>query len=451
MTRYVENDDRADSPDDPRLVPGNTLLAQPPLVEPTTMSTAVAEPTPVPTWGIVLLVAATFGSGMAMIVPMSYSLAVRLDQLSPGRADLLGYILGIGAAATLIVAPLTGILSDRTRSRWGRRRPFTVIGIALGLAGVPTMAFAPNLVVLAAGWVLSTVGWNTAGGSVGNWQADRLPAQQRGKVSGMTGLAMQISPVVGIILVGTVRAETLLVFAIPAAFGLVLAGLFVFFAEDPDSRRFEHPDPLTMGRVVRSYAFNPRAFPDFAWNWVGRFVFFLGLTFTTSFSVFFFAQRLGVPVPDVANFQAITAALSIITALVGSLGGGWLSDKMRRRKPLIVTGAMVFAAGCTVSAFAGDVPTLLVGTLIASLGIAIFAAVGQALTLDVLPNRETEAGRYMAIILFAQKIPGVLAPAVAPMILTVGGGENFFALYLVGAALALIGGVTIGVGVRAVR
>jgi MFS family permease len=451
MTRFVEGEDEADDSDEPRLIPANTALPQPPPVESTTGPTAVAPQPSVPAWGIILLVAATFGAGMAMIVPMAYSLAVRLDQLAPGRADLLGYLLGIGSAATLIVAPLTGILSDRTRSRWGRRRPFTVIGIALGLAAVPTMAFAPNIAVLAVGWVLSTVGWNTAGGSIGNWQADRLPAHQRGKVSGLTGLAMQISPVVGIILVGLVRGQTLLVFAIPAMVGLLLVGLFVCFARDPDSRALEHSDSLTFGRLVRSYAFNPRAFPDFAWNWVGRFVFFLGLTFTTSFSVFFFAQRLGVPVADVAGFQALTAGLSIGTALLGSLGGGWLSDRIGRRKPLIVAGAAIFSAGCAVSAFAGDVPSLLVGTLISSLGIATFSAVGQALTLDVLPNRDAEAGRYMAITLFAQKIPGVLAPAVAPLVLAIGGGENFLALYLVAAALALIGGITIGARVHAVR
>lgn len=427
------------------------MAQQPPRVAPTVRSADVGGLPAVPTWGIVLLVAATFGSGMAMIVPMAYSLAVRLDQLAPGRADLLGYILGIGSAATLVVAPLTGILSDRTRSRWGRRRPFTVIGIALGVASVPVMAFAPNTAILAVGWVLSTVGWNTAGGSIGNWQADRLPPHQRGKVSGMTGLAMQISPVVGILLVGLVRSETFLVFSIPAAFGVVAAGAFVMLARDPDSRGVVHPHALTFGRIVRSYAFDPRAFPNFTWNWVGRFIFFLGLTFTTSFSVFFYAQRLGLAVPDVAGVMAITSALSIGTASLGSLGGGWLSDRMGRRKPLIVLGSALFAAGCAVSAFAHDLPVLIGATLLTSLGIATFSAVGQALSLDVLPNRDTEAGRYMAITLFAQKIPGVLAPLIAPLVLAIGGGENFLALYLVASALALIGGVTVGAGVRSVR
>ena len=57
----------------------------------------------------------------------------------------------------------------------------------------------------------------------------------------------------------------------------------------------------------------------------------------------------------------------------------------------------------------------------------------------------------MAITLFAQKIPGVIAPVLAPILLALGGGENFVALYLIASGFALIGGVTIGVRVRSVR
>lgn len=406
----------------------------------------------VPWWGILLLVGATFGSGMAMIVPMAYSLAVRLDELAPGRADVLGYLLGIGSAATLVLAPLTGVLSDRTRSRWGRRRPYTVLGLVLGIAAALIMAVAPNVPVLTLGWVLSTVGWGTAAGSIGNWQADRLPPNQRGKVSGMTGLTMQIAPVVGILLVGAVPGQTLLIFLIPAIVAVVFVSLFVVFASEADSRHVRRSDRLTIARLLKSYLFAPRDAPDFAWNWLGRFVFFLGLTLTTSFTVFFYAQRLELPVADVAGVLALTSALSIVTATVGSLGGGWLSDRIGRRKPLVFGGATLFAAGSVVAAFANDLVTLVTATLVTSIGVALFSAVGQALVLDVLPHRETQAGRYMAITMLAQKIPGVLAPVAAPALLAIGGGaQNYTALYLVAAALAFAGGALIALRVRGVR
>ncbi len=205
---------------------------------------------------------------------------------------------------------------------------------------------------------------------------------------------------------------------------------------------------MTLRRILGSYLFDPRAFPNFTWNWIGRFVFFLGLSLTTSFTVFFFAQRLDLAVPDVAGVLALTSALSIGTALAGSLGGGWLSDRTGVRRPFVVAGAALFAAGSIVSATAGALPTLVIGSLLSSLGIALFSAVGQALSLDVLPHRETQAGRYTAITLFAQKIPGVISPLAAPLVLALGSGKNFTALYLTAAALALLGGSLIGVTVR---
>jgi MFS family permease len=405
----------------------------------------------VPAWRIALLVLATFGGGMAAIVPMSYSLAVRLDQIAPGRTDLLGVLLAIGSAATLVAAPLAGILSDRTRSRWGRRRPFTVIGAVIGAAAVFVMAFAPNIPVLAIGWVLSTVGWNTAGGSIGNWQADRLPPSQRGQVSGITTLTMHVAPVVGILLVTPVAGASLPIFLIPAAVAVVLIAGFVVFVHDPDSRHLVHADRLTLGKIVRSYGFRPREFPDFAWNWAGRFVFFLGLSLTTSFTVFFYAQRLGIPVGEVAGFMALTSGMSVAASLLGALGGGWLSDRIRRRRPLILVGTLLFVAGSVVSAFAYSVAALIVGTVVTSLGIALFSAAGQALTLDILPHRDTQAGRFMAINLFAQKIPGVIAPLAAGVILATTATQNFVALYLTAAALTLIGGLIVTTMVRTVR
>ncbi|PRY02547.1 MFS transporter [Allonocardiopsis opalescens] len=406
----------------------------------------------VPWWAILLALGATFGTMMAAVVPTAFSLALRVEELAPGRTEVLGFILSAGAAATLVMAPITGIVSDRTRSRWGKRRPFTVIGAFVGAGSIPLMTGAPDTTMLTLGWVLSTVGWSTASASVGNWKADRLPPGQRGKVSGLTALITHIAPVVGIILVSSVRDHTWLVFLIPAVVGSVGTALFVVLIPEPSTRDAPPQGGLQVGEVLRSYLFRPRDAPDFAWVWLGRFVFFMGLTLTTSFTVYMYAQRLALPVADIAPVLALTSSLGIITTTIGSVGGGWISDRIGRRRPLVLVGAALFATGGVVSAFAHDLVTLVGGTLLSSMGIAAFTAVGQALLLDVLPHRETQAGRYMATMLLAQKIPGVTAPLLTPLILAVGGGpQNFTLLYLVMAVLGTAGGTVIAFFVRGAR
>ncbi|MWV51560.1 MFS transporter (plasmid) [Rathayibacter sp. VKM Ac-2803] len=391
---------------------------------------------------ITLIVVAAFGSGLALVVPMAFSMALRLTELAPGSEQVLGYILGVGALCSLVSAPLTGIVSDRTRSRWGRRRPFTVLGVAIGLAAVPVLAFAPNAIVLGIGWMLTSVGWGTAGGSIGNLLADRLPESQRGKVSGLTGLAGQVSPVLGILLAGQFTGDALLLFLVPATVGAVMVALFILFVPEADSRHLTFKNRLTFPRFAKSLLFRPRDHPAFAWALVGRFFFFFGLFLTVAYGTYFYAQRLGVPVAEVSSVMAVISASGVLSAALGSLGGGWVSDRFGTRRSWAAASTMIFATGCVVSAFSWTFPMLVTGALLTNLGIAAFGSVGQALILDVLPFRETEAGRFLAITSFSQRIPSAIGPLAAPLLLGLAPSDEtqYLVLYLSAAALALLGG-----------
>ena len=413
------------------------------------------EPRPPLSRGVIaLMLVATAGSSIATLVPMVFTLALKLDEIAPGRDGLLGLILGATALSSLLTAPLTGILSDRTRTRWGRRHPYTVGGLAVGLAATPLLILAQDVVALGVGWVLVSLGFGTAMGSIGNFQADRLPRQQRGKVAGLAGLIMQVSPVVGILLIGVVADDAVWVFLLPSLIGVLLMTGFVFLVPEEDNRDAPRGVPLSLASVVRSYGFRPRAVPDFAWNWLGRFIFHFGLSLTTSFGAFFYSQRLGLAVPEVVSVLAVTSSMSIATALIGSLGAGWLSDRTGRRRPFILVAATLVASGFSLSAFAWTLPFLFGGVFLSSLGMAVFLSVNQAITLDVLPDRDTQAGRYMALSGFAQKIPSALAPLLAPVLLLLPGtlsGSNYTALYLAAAVCVLAGGGIIMGKVRSVR
>ncbi|MQA33754.1 MFS transporter [Modestobacter roseus] len=400
------------------------------------------------------MMVATFGSSMALIVPMAFSLALRVDELAPGREEVLGYLIGIGSVVSLLANPLVGTVSDRTRSRFGRRRPYLLAGSLVGTVGTAVMAWSATVPILGLGWVLTTVGWGTALGAISNVQADRLPRSQRGRVSGLTGVTTQTAPVLGVLLAGAVSSNQVLLFALPCVAGTALVLPYLLGVRETDSRGPAPADRLTVGRLLRSYGFDPRAHRDFAWNWLGRFLFFLGLSMTTTFATFFYAQRLDVDIPGVAGFLAVTAACGVLTALAGGLGGGFLSDRLGRRRVFVFLAGGVFASGAVVSAFADSYVLLLTGSLLASLSIAAFAAVDQAIVLDVLPHRDTQAGRYMAVVGFSQKIPSAVGPLVAPLVISLNAsseGGNYTLLYLTAGALGLVGATLIALRVRSVR
>jgi len=404
---------------------------------------------------ILWLVLLSFGSAMAFIVPLSYSLALRIQELAPGHEEILGYATGIAQTVFIITSPFVGVWSDRTRSRFGRRKPFIVGGIVIGLIGLAIIAVSPNIPLMILGWTIAMFGWANVGSTVLFIQADQLPDEQRGRVSALTGVAAQVSAIIGIgVVYAVVHVSLALVFLLPGIIGAVLALFFVFFGKDADSRALDLPDDrISVRKVFGSFVFNPRRYPDFGWNWLGRFVFFTGLYFNTTFGTFFYSQRLGVPIAQIAGLVAIIGLLGIVAAVVGAIGGGWLSDKLGRRKLFVGIGAVLFAIGAVIEATAHSMPNLIVGAVAMNLALAAFGAVDQAIVMAILPER-AEAGRYMAVVQFAQKIPSAFAPLLGAAIITIGasgGVKNYTLLYLIGGAFALIGAALIVFKVKSVR
>jgi len=398
------------------------------------------------------LVLALFGVFMAFITPLAISLTIRVNDLTPGHPEYLGFITGAGALFVMLTSPFMGIWSDRTRSRYGRRRPFMVGGMLVGVISLVVMAIAPNVFILGLGWILAQWGWGTTFSSLSISQADRVPESQRGRVSGIGSFATQIAPVCGVILAQFFTGNALLLFLVPGAFGVVTVLLFVLLVNEDDARGLPK-EAITVRQLLAKYLFNPRKHPDFSWNWLGRFFFYTGITLNSTYTAFFFAYRLGIKVEEVTGLIASVALIGILAVTAGALGGGFMSDRFKRRRIFVLVGGLIMAAGMLTQAFAPDAAILITGSLIASVGLGLFAAVDQALLLDVLPERDTDAGRFMGITGFATSIPQSVAPLLASGILLIGvtgDARNYTLLFGVAAACVVIAGSLV-LRIRSVR
>ncbi|AXG81570.1 MFS transporter [Streptomyces paludis] len=400
------------------------------------------------------LLLALFGAYVAFVTPIAISLAIRIKALAPGHEDYLGYVIGAAATLSLISGPVTGILSDRTRTRFGRRRPWLVAGSLLGSLGLFVIAVAPDILGVGVGWVIAALGWNTVIGNITNSQADRLPESQRGKVGGLVGFVTMAAPVFGSVLGGTLARNSVLLFMVPAVIGVLLVLLFCFVVHEEDSRDQTFERRLDLRLLLAKFAFDPRRYPDFSWNWLARFLFYFGLTLSSTFTAFLFAQRLGRPVTELGTVIATAGMLGVVAVMAGAIGSGFVSDKLRRRKPFVLGAGLMFSAGAVIIALSTTLPLLLVGLFITNLGLGVFSAVDQALLLDVMPERDTEAGRFVGITGLANSIAQSVAPVVAPLFLavgaTAGNDKNYALLYCAAAVFTVLGGLVV-LKVRSVR
>src|SRR6478609_5841459 len=124
---------------------------------------ALHDDAPAPRLLIPLLVVAAFGLYLASLTPVIITLAIRIAGLDPsGKTVALSTVVLIGAVVSIVSLPVCGALSDRTRSRFGRRRPWLVGGAVAGLLGLGIAGAVPSVTGVVIGFAIASLGYAAA-------------------------------------------------------------------------------------------------------------------------------------------------------------------------------------------------------------------------------------------------------------------------------------------------
>lgn len=374
---------------------------------------------------------------VAFIVPIAFSLAVRVAQVAPNdRNSVLALAVGLPGVFVVIASPLVGVFSDRTRSRFGRRRPWLLLGSILGLVGSASIAFTSGVTGLVVGWCIAYTGYGITSTLLNTHLGDRLPALQRGRVMGILGAITQLAPVLGITVAGRLVASPVGLFLLPAAIAFVGALFFVFVMRDPQVTGAR--PPLNLTKVFQGFYFNPRRYPNLAWVWISKAFVFLAISMSGLYGVYLLSSRLGLTAAQVGVLLAAIGLPGVAAGILGAVGSGYLSDKLKTRKPFLVVGAIVIGASMIVTGTSTSIPQYIIGNLLLAVAIGGYGAVDQALALDVLPRDTDENGRYLAIIGIGSTLPQAIGPFVAGFVLALG-SNNYTVVYIVGAVIAVLG------------
>jgi MFS family permease len=198
--------------------------------------------------------------------------------------------------------------------------------------------------------------------------------------------------------------------------------------------------------VVGALWINPFSNRDFGLVWLGRFLAWTSLYLLTTYKTYFLIDRLGYTTKTIAPVLTVAMFVLAVAVAIASIGGGWLSDYLGRRKPLVLLASLLFVTAMIVVAFSHSVEAFLVGIAIAGLGNGLYLGVDYALVSEVLPDQDSAAGKGMGVFNLSSTIPQTIAPMLAPVLLLVGADGrtgNYTSLYLFAAALALVSAVFI--------
>jgi MFS family permease len=179
------------------------------------------------------------------------------------------------------------------------------------------------------------------------------------------------------------------------------------------------PPPIQWVPYVKSLWIDPRKHPDFAWVWVTRFLVMLGFYSFLPFVNFYLADVIKVKDPREAASELI--ALFLVFATFSGIGGGYLSDRIGRKKVVYLSNTLIAIMAVTFIACRTMEAVVAVGILF-GLGFGAYTSVDWALGTDVLPSK-ADAGKEMAVWHISMTLPFVVASPVAGLLISSFGKE----------------------------
>ena len=146
---------------------------------------------------------------------------------------------------------------------------------------------------------------------------------------------------------------------------------------------------------------------SFIWWVVTRLMFLAAIGSTRNFTMFFIKDVLKVPNP--ATVTTYLTAVIFVFLLITSLLGGYLSDKMGRKKLLAAAGMLAFF-GSLLLIFSRTIPMVMVAGAFLGLGTGTFMSANWALGTDLVPAKD--AGRYLGISNLAGAGAGIVGSSI---------------------------------------
>jgi Na+/melibiose symporter-like transporter len=378
------------------------------------------------------------------------TLPVRLLDFVPEsqKNTYLGLLTLSGLLLAMFVQPLAGAVSDNSDFKWGRRRPFILVGGVIALLLIPGFGLAGSYAAIFAVYCLLQIASNIAQGPYQAFIPELVPADKHGRASGVKGL-LEITG--GLMLVylssifmdrysagqGSYLLWLVLDILMIVIFGALVATVLIVREPPVNGSRPKTPVLATLSHTFRKDIWKNHSF---VWFLLSRLLVYMAFTTIQQFALYYFKDVIGVTDPAGATFRF--SVLAVAGMLVVVWPAGYLSDRIGR-KSLTAASGLLGALGIAIIALSQEYNTILWAAGIIGIAMGIFNSTNWALATDFAPK--TEEARYLGVANMATAGGAVLARVIGPVIdffnsRNALSGYNFMLLvclayFLIGSAL----------------
>ncbi|NHC43202.1 MFS transporter [Bacillus sp. MM2020_1] len=398
-----------------------------------------------------LIIAAFLGIGTSIgaIVILNFGLIqfniIRL--VGPERVtEVFGIASGISSLAVVVLGLIGGVIADKTRLKFGRRRFWMIAGSIGGALSMLGLTYATSIPMLVIAWCLLQFFYSMVSLSCYAIVAEQVEPERFGRASGLIGAAFPAFVMIGQMLMGafadsTVQSKLIAIIIVQLISGVLAASL----VKDNDFARVVNTKKKgIIWKEFRNFYPSFKLYPSFTWALLTK-IFIQVSNAGLSLMTLFYLARFQFSEEKIFQINGITSPSIIIMVLAGLIGG-FLSDKVKKQKPFVIGAALILAICWVIFAFSFNITWIIIGNFVLNFGFGMFSAVDNALVNRILPSKES-AGKDLAIINNSAPLANSLVNFAAPGIIALGvswfGGDGYIFFFLVLAVSAIFSALAV--------
>ncbi|MDD5503190.1 MAG: MFS transporter [Candidatus Thermoplasmatota archaeon] len=366
--------------------------------------------------------------GVIMALNMSPIPMTIAKNLTSNVALVTGLVIGAYWLLSILLSPVIGAMSDRTKTKIGRRLPYLRIFVPMSAAGIFGMAvFAGtsnsmlSLALFIASYLVVAFSYSVWAGPYWALMPDITEESERGETSGY----MQGLNILGVVLAMMVSAAlwdksptiTLCIFgAVALVTGLVTA----FGIKEKENYPVEEKAKLS--DIVKDL---------FAANELAKFfcismLWWFAMGSIQSFFVLYAEKSLNAKV-ETSN---IIMGIFTIILVVCAVPFGIFADKLGKRK-ILLAGILMAGLGMIQGFFITNIAYAYVTMGITAAGLGAIIVLTYTITADLIPKGKE--GKFMGLSNFFMAVPNAIAASGMGALITAF-GEDYRIIWIVGSA-----------------
>ena len=348
-----------------------------------------------------------------VIHPIMLPAVLRLMVPNEQKNTVLGLLTFVGLLLAMIIQPISGALSDRWVSRWGRRRPLITIGTLFDFVFLAMLAWAGGLTWVFIGYIGLQLSSNIAHGPLQGLLPDQVPPEQLGRASSIKifidMFVMAAATIIAGFLIDPNSTKPVLIMSIVIGLLAVTGAITIFGTrEKPSLAREGEP---VLRTLMGTFKIDFKANTSYWFLIALRFVFLFGIYGVQRFAQNFIGDVLNAANPALETgiiMGALTVALLIFAVIAG-----WLNDRYNS-KTIMVVSAILTAIGCILLNFARSRVAMIGFGSIIGAGMGLFLTSNWALANRLAPP--DECGKYIGLTNIATAGAGALAGLMGPIV-----------------------------------